>query len=153
MKLLTLKIRIGEKEMKKFFIILCMLVSTGLTVAAQDTEETDDRGGKLQQRMKEYIQKRLGLSRNESEKFSPIFLRYIMELRKTHRDNRHDKPLMQLRVAELRIRFRNEFKQIMDEQRANKVYEYQREFENKVREEIKERRLDKNPIRRNQVLY
>ena len=115
-----------------------------------------DEGGaanKLQERMALYNQKRLGLTRAESQKFSPVFLRYIVELRKTHRDNRTDKPMLQLKVAELRVRFRNEFKQIMDEQRANKVYEYQREFENKVREEIKERRLDKNPIRRNQVLY
>ena len=81
-----------------------------------------------------------------------FFLRYIVELRRTHRENKADKPMLQLRVAELRVRFRNEFKLVMDEQRANKVYEYQREFENKVREEIKERRLGNMPNRRVQSL-
>ena len=138
--------------MKKYFLILFVFISSAMNLVAQDDDGADDRGGKLQQRMKEYIQKRLGLSRAESERFSPIFLRYIVELRRTHRENKADKPMLQLRVAELRVRFRNEFKLVMDEQRANKVYEYQREFENKVREEIKEKRLGNMPNRRVQSL-
>ena len=122
---------------------MLLALTTSLCVFAQ-ADDTDDGGSanKLQERMALYIQKRLGLSKAESQKFSPIFLRYIVELRKTHRDNRADKPMLQLKVAELRIRFRNEFRQIMDEQRANKVYEYQREFELKVLDEIKQRRLE-----------
>src|SRR5688572_24741897 len=139
--------------MKKYLLILTLFLFTGFSLAAQeDDNAAEDKGGKLQQRMKEYIQKRLGLSKAETEKFSPIFLRYIVELRRTHRDNRADKPMLQLRVAELRVRFRDEFRQIMDEQRANKVYEYQREFENKVRQEIMERKLERGPVRRNQML-
>ena len=139
--------------MKKYFIIWCLCLFTGVAVFAQEEEPADDKGGKLQQRMKEYVQKRLGLSKAESERFSPIFLRYIVELRRTHRENKADKPMLQLRVAELRIRFRNEFRQIMDEQRANKVYEYQREFENKIRQEIQERRQEKLPgNRRNKIM-
>ena len=32
-----------------------------------------------------------------------------------------------------------------DEQRANKVFEYQREFENKIRSEIMERKMEQRP--------
>ena len=137
-------------KMKKFFTILIFSLLCTLTVFGQE-EEAEDKGGKLQQRMKEYIQKRLGLSSNEAEKFSPIFLRYIVELRRAHRDFKTDRPVLQLKVAELRLRARNEFRQIMDEQRANKVFEYQREFEIKIREEINERRLERMPGNRKRV--
>lgn len=126
--------------MKKIILILLLFTFTGISVYAQ--ENNDDRGGKLQQRMREYVQKRLNLSRNEAEKFSPVFLRYITDLRKTHRENNTDKPLLQLKVAELRLQYRNEFRQILDEQRANKVFDCQREFENKIIDEMKNRQLD-----------
>ena len=122
--------------MKRYLLIITLFFLTAFTALAQEGDN-DDRGGKLQERMREYIQKRLNLTKNEAERFSPVFLRYIGELRRTHRENRDDKPMLQLKVAELRVRFRNEFKQIVDEQRANKVYEYQREFEIKVIDEIK----------------
>lgn len=132
--------------MKKYFTILAIMLISSLSLLSQEDEEAAaGKAGKLQQRMQEYVQKRLGLSKAEAEKFSPIFLRYMLELRQTHRLNRADKPMLQYRVAELRIRFRNEFRQILDEQRANRVYEYQREFEDKIRQEIKERRQERVP--------
>lgn len=124
-------------------------MALGASLFSHGQDASDEAANKLQERMATYIQKRLGLSRAESQRFSPIFLRYIMELRKTHRDNRDDRPMLQLKVAELRIRFREEFRQVMDEQRANKVYEYQREFELKVVEEIKQRRLENRAPRQN----
>ena len=101
--------------MKKYLIILGLFLLGSVALFAQEENEDDDRGGKLQQRMNEYIQRRLGLSKSEAEKFRPLFFRYLVELRKTHRENRADKPVLQLRIAELRVRFRNEFRQIMDE--------------------------------------
>jgi len=137
--------------MKKYFLIITLFFLTGFTALAQDGEN-DDRGGKLQERMREYIQKRLNLTKNEAQRFSPVFLRYIVELRRTHRENISDKPMLQLKVAELRVRFRNEFKQIVDEQRANKIYEYQREFEIKIIDELQNRRIENKPLRRNRSL-
>lgn len=140
--------------MKKYFIIVCLFLLAGFTVMAQEDGNDDDRGGKLQQRMKEYVQKRLNLSKGEAEKFSPIFLRYIVELRRTHRENKADRPVLQLRVAEVRVKFRDQFREIMDEQRANRVFDYQKEFENKIIGELKERRQDGKPtLRRNKVLF
>jgi hypothetical protein len=129
--------------MKKYLVILSLFILTGFTGFSQDDDADGDKAGKLQQRMKEYVQKRLGLSKAEAEKFSPIFLRYIVELRKTHRENKGDRPMLQMKVGELKIRYRTEFRQIMDEHRANKVYEYQREFEVKIIDEIKERRQER----------
>ena len=139
--------------MKKYLVILGLLLLSTFTVMAQeDVANDDDRGGKLQQRMKEYVQKRLNLSKAEAERFSPIFMRYVVELRRTHRENKVDREMLKLRVAEVRVKFRNEFRQVMDEQRANRVFEYQREFEVKVIEEIQTRKMENKPLRRNRAL-
>ena len=133
--------------MKKYLLILSLFFLTGFAAWSQDNDN-DDRGGKLQQRMQEYIQKRLNLTKNEAERFSSVFLRYIVELRRTHRENINDRPMLQLKVAELRVHFRNEFKEILDEQRANKVFECQREFEIKIQTELINRKLENRPVRR-----
>lgn len=133
--------------MKKYLLILSLFFLTGFAARTQDNGN-DERGGKLQQRMQEYIQKRLNLTKNEAERFSPVFLRYIVELRRTHRENINDRPMLLLKVAEVRVHFRNEFKVILDEQRANRVFECQREFEIKVQTELNNRRSENRPNRR-----
>ncbi len=128
--------------MKRYLLILILSLFTALTGFAQVDDGDDEGASKLQERMKVYIQKRLNLSRAEAQRFSPVFVRYILELRRTHREYKIDKPVRDLKVAEVRVRFRDEFRQIMDEQRANKVYIFQREFELKVIEEIKQRQQE-----------
>lgn len=130
--------------MKKYLIILSLFILAGFTGFTQDDPEPDEKGaGKLQEKMNEYIQKRLNMNKAEAEKFRPVFLRYIIELRKTHRENKTDRPVMQLKIAELRVRFRDEFRQILDEKRANRVFDAQRDFEDKVRLELKQRMQDR----------
>src|SRR5438874_663248 len=70
--------------MKKYLIIL-ILFFTGVAAYAQD-EGSDDKAGKIRDRMSEYIRDRLGLSRNEAEKFTPVFLKYFQEFRQIHHD-------------------------------------------------------------------
>ena len=128
-----------------------MSLSTAFTGFAQaDTD--DDNGGRLHERMWEYIQKRLNLTKGESERFSPVFMRYLLELRRTHREYKTDAPMRQLKIAEVRVRFRTEFRQILDEQRANRVYEIQREFEIKVIDEYNKRKREIRPRPRTRAL-
>ena len=125
--------------MKNYFIIL-ILFFTGLTGHAQ--QEGDDKGGKIRDRMNEYIQDRLGLSKREAEKFSPVFLRYFHEFRQIRVENRTDNL------------YRNEFRQIMDEPRANKVFVYEDEFRRKAIQMLETRRdrLGEKTLQRNQSL-
>lgn len=130
--------------MKKYLIILSLFILAGFTGFAQEDEQPqEDQGGKLQQRMTEYIQKKLSLNKAEANRFRPIFLRYMLELRRTHREFKGDRPVLQLKVAELRVKARNEFREVLDEQRANKVLDYQREFEVIIKKELETRRLER----------
>jgi hypothetical protein len=137
--------------MKNYFIILILFFS-GLACYAQD--EGDDKGGKIRDRMNEYIQDRLGLSKREAEKFSPVFLKYFQEFKQIRRENRTDNLVLKQKVIDLRIRYRNEFRQIMDEPRANKVFVYEDEFRRKAIQMLETRRdrLGEKPLQRNQSL-
>src|ERR1051326_2425329 len=137
--------------MKKFCVIL-ILFFTGLATYAQD-ESSDDKG-KIRDRMSEYIQDRLGLSNKEAEKFTPVFLRYFQEFKQIHRENKTDILILKQKIIDLRIRYRNEFRQIMDEPKANKVFVYEDEFRRKAIQilETRKDRLGGKPFQRNRSL-
>src|SRR5687767_16038374 len=100
--------------MKKWLIILFLFLLPGF-VLAQDDELPPEQGGKIQQRMKEYVQNKLGLSKKEAERFSPLFMRYLRDFALTHREFKPDRLILQQKIIELRLRYRTEFRQILDE--------------------------------------
>ncbi len=142
--------------MKKWLVILSLLFIPGTIVLAQsDTEDPTPQESKIRDRMQEYIQNRLNLSRNEAERFTPVFVRYFREFAQTHRAYRADRLILQQKIIDLRLRYRNEFRQVIDEQRANKVYHFEDEFRRKAAEIIRENRRDRiegKPLRRNRSL-
>lgn len=123
--------------MKKLIYISVLLLFGSLLAGAQD--DRPELNDKMQQKLREYIQKRLGLTRSEAERLGPVFGRYLMELRKTHREL-PDPLVRQQRIAEIRIRYRDEFRPILGEQRAGKVFVVEKEFYDRVRDLLNERR-------------
>jgi hypothetical protein len=137
--------------MKKVLIILGLCLFTSLTLFAQD-EENDNANEKIRNKMSEFIQRRMNLNKAESERFIPIFFRYFREWRTTLKENRADKQLLQLRVAELRIKYRPEFKEIVGERRCNQIYDHQDMF---IREliDIRKDQLQRRPgLKRNRMM-
>jgi len=135
--------------MKKLVYILTFFILAGTAAQAQD-DGADDR---IRDKMREYIQQRIGLSRNESEKFTPVFVRYFKEWRTTLRDFRGgDKLVLQQKIIELKLRYRPEFKDALGDKRSNEVYRQQdnfiRDLENIRRDRIKERLNDRPPVKR-----
>ncbi len=136
--------------MKKWIPILFLFILPVFAAVAQTEEPVQE--GKIQERMREYIQKRLGLSRAETERFSPVFVRYFREFAQTHKQNKGDRLVMQQKIIELRLRYRGEFRQIMDEQRANKVFRYEDDFRKEAIQIIKENRGDRIQPRRSRAV-
>ncbi|MGH2553038.1 MAG: hypothetical protein ACRDEB_04940 [Chitinophagaceae bacterium] len=133
--------------MKKIFIIIGLPLVMSISCFAQDDDNDNGTNDKIREKMSEFIQRRMGLSRVEAEKFNPVFLRYFREWRTTLQTNRNDKIQLQLRIAELRIRYRNEFKDIVGEKRCNQIYDHQEIFIQKLRE-LKTERMRERPINR-----
>lgn len=135
--------------MKKLLLILGLSFFTSTVCFSQDGDNDND---KIREKMSEFIQRRMGLSRQEAEKFNPVFLRYFREWKTTIQANRNDRPMLQLRVAELRIRYRTEFKDIVGEKRCNQIYEHQEIFIHEI-QKFRQEQLDRRPMRRTRVMF
>jgi hypothetical protein len=132
--------------MKKFLLILTLALLAGSASKAQD-----DDNDKIRDKMREFIQKRLNLTRNEAERFTPVFVRYFTEWRQTLKENRDDVLIRQQKIVDLRIRYRTEFREIVGEKRSNDVFRKQDEFIQgiqKMREEQVRARKDDRPNKR-----
>jgi len=123
--------------MKRILFILGFLFTLSTAVYAQD-------GEKIQERMTEYIQKRLNLSKSEAERFTPVFLDYMKELRQTNQQYRGDKLVLQQKIVDLKLRYRDQFKPIMGEKRSNDVFNYERDFLDEVKRLRQDRIQSKN---------
>lgn len=122
--------------MKKILYIFTFVLALNSVSYAQD-----DGGEKLRGKMIEYIQNKLGLSKAEAEKFQPVFLDYLKEMRTTRQQFRgdEDKLRLQQKIIDLRIRYRDQFKTIMGEKRSNEVYKYERDFIEHAKIELQDR--------------
>lgn len=124
--------------MKKIFYIISFLFVTTVSCYAQDQPNGPSA---IREKMVEYIQDRLGLSKPEAERFSPVFIQYFTELRNTNKEFRGDPLVLQQKIVDLRLRYREQFKPIIGEKRSNDVFIYERDFIQKIRE-IKNDRLE-----------
>jgi hypothetical protein len=120
--------------MKKIFYILFF----GLTLSFSAFAQEDDHHT-VREKMVEYIQKKLGMSKAEAERFSPVFLDYFKELRQTNQQFRGDRLVLQQKIVELRIRYRDQFKPIIGEKRSNDVFVHEREFVREAKEQLQDR--------------
>jgi len=137
--------------MKRFLFILSLVLATSCRLFAQDIDSTDNGNEKIRDKMSEYIQKRLDLSKDEANRFAPVFLKYFKEWRQTIRENRGDKLIMQQKIIALRLRYRPEFREIIGERRGDQVYGQQDMFLKELRE-IGRERLRNNPNERRPLL-
>jgi hypothetical protein len=119
--------------MKKIIYILFFVLAISPVSFAQD----DEPGDKLREKMVEYIQKKLELSKDEAQKFEPVFMNYLKEMRSTRNQYRSDKILLKKKIADLRVRTRDQLKPIIGESRSNEVFTHEQEF---IKLAIKERR-------------
>jgi hypothetical protein len=122
--------------MKRILYILALFLMMATTSFAQD----DDRnGGRVRERLELYLQKRLSLSKGEAERFSPVFLNYFNELRQTNQQFRGDRLVLQQKIVDLRLRYREQFKPIMGDKRSNDVFVFEHDFVNEVKQLRQER--------------
>jgi hypothetical protein len=140
--------------MKRFLFILSFAVVISSPLFAQVDSTGDDGNEKIVDKMSEYIQKRLDLSKEESAKFVPVFIRYFKEWRQTLRQNRGDKLILQQKVVELRLRYRPQFREIIGERRGDQVFNHQDRFVKELQGILQERRQNNRgpggrPLRRN----
>jgi hypothetical protein len=134
--------------MKKLLLILTCLFVSAIHAFAQD----NDGNEKIRDKMREFIQQRLNLTKNEAERFTPVFLRYFKEWHTTMRQYRGDRIMLQKKVAEVQLQYRDQFKEIIGEKRSNEVYVQQRVFIQELQTIRKERLQGRGLPERNRSL-
>jgi hypothetical protein len=132
--------------MKRLLYCFFLFLVFSTPALAQDDEGA---GGQVRERMTEYIQKKLGLSKREADQFGPVFLNYFNDLRKTTQENRSDQLVLQQKVAELRLDYRGKFKNIVGDKRSNEVFKHERDFVEEVKRMREERARDRTNNRPN----
>ena len=128
--------------MKRIVYILIFAFSLSTVSYAQGD---DDAGGRLRDKMIEYIQTKLGLSKAEAERFQPVFMDYLKDMRSTKQQFAGDRLILQQKIIDLRIRYRDQFKPILGENRSNAVFQHEHDFIEKAIQERNDRlqnRLD-----------
>jgi len=128
--------------MKQLLLILGLTFVISSPLFAQ--EEENEGNEKIRDKMNEYIQKQLDLSKDEATKFSPVFLRYFKEWRQTIKENRGDRLILQQKIIELRLKYRTQFREIIGETRGDQVFNHQEGFI-KLLHDIRQERLRSNP--------
>jgi hypothetical protein len=134
--------------MKKILYLLGLTTLISFYSFAQD-----DDGGRMPEKMAEYISQKLDMNKSEKDRFIPLFLDYHKELRKTTMDNRGDRLILQQKIVDLRLRYRDQFRSVVGDKRSNEVYFHEREFireAQEIRRERQERRV--SPKRNNEPL-
>jgi len=127
--------------MKRILIILSLFLLASAKLIAQDDDNGNER---IRDKMSQYIQERLNLSKSEAEKFSPVFLRYFREWKMTLRESKGEPVLLrQQKIVDLRLRYRDQFKEIIGEKRSNEVFDHQQRFIQGMRD-LQRERLEKN---------
>ena len=127
--------------MKRFLVILSLFILASVKLFAQDDDNGSER---IRDKMSQYIQERLSLSKSEAEKFSPVFLRYFREWKTTLRESKGEPVLLrQQKIVDLRLRYRDQFKEIIGEKRSNEVFDHQQRFIQGIRD-LQRERLEKN---------
>ncbi len=116
------------------------------TSFAQQDEQPGE--GTIREKMVEYIQNKLGLSKVEAEKFQPVFIDYFRELKRTNREFKGQGLELQQKIIEVRLRFREQFKPIIGEKRSNDVFTHERDFVQTLKD-IRKERLEGRANKRN----
>ncbi|MCG2614500.1 hypothetical protein LZZ85_09420 [Terrimonas sp. NA20] len=125
--------------MKHFLFIFSFLLLSTISLLAQDDGDDVDDNATIRDKMSEYIQQKLNLTNDEAKKFKPVFIEYFKEWKKTARDNRGDNLVLRQKIADLQVKYRDRFREIIGDPRSNQVFTHQRGFVLKLRELRQER--------------
>jgi hypothetical protein len=132
--------------MKKLLFILSLFFVTSARLWAQEDGDDQDGGNeKIRDKMSEFIQKRLDLSKDEAEKFAPVFIRYFREWRETLRESKGLPDLdRRQKIVDLQLRYRPKFREIIGENRGDQVFDHQRKFLKEMID-LRQERMRNNP--------
>lgn len=132
--------------MKKIFLLI--MLSFGLVAIAISQNKPNKQGlskNNIEALKVAYITRQLNLTPDEAQKFWPVHNIYFEELKKARKDNLDDELAFEEKALSVRKKYSVDFKKVLvSDERVNKVFTADRDFNNELRKELKNR-MNNNP--------
>lgn len=127
------------KNMKKIYALLLFLFFHGYFCQSQPPDGNED--SRVQVIKMAYITQELNLSPQEAQHFWPVYNNYNNEIRQARKQYANDEVAYERKVVEIKERYQGNFKKVLgnNNQRINKVYTTDKQFNNILRNEQKNR--------------
>lgn len=140
----SIKKRVKHQSMKK--LLLLVLISFGLaTTNAQNRPEKQFNKNNIEALKVAYITRQLNLTPEEAQKFWPVHNIYFEELKKARKENIDNELVFEEKALNVRKKYNADFRKIlMSDERVNKMYKLEKDFNNELRKELMNRRMN-NP--------
>lgn len=124
--------------MKKIILILMFAWTAGIVVAQEGDKGV---GGKLKAYQIAFFTDKLNLTPEEAQRFWPVFNKYEDEIRINRIQNKQATQIeLEEKEIQIRKKYFDQFSQVLNKDRADRVFKCDREFRDGVRRELMERR-------------
>jgi hypothetical protein len=126
--------------MKKYLFILIILFGSFSFVSAQNAQ----RAEKVQELKIAFITQKLQLTSAEAEKFWPVYNSYENEIKQLRATNKNGDVLdNEQKLLDIRKKYKPSFEKILGAQRANDLYNVERDFRNVLIRRLKDQRQER----------
>ena len=131
------------KNMKKIYALLLFLFFHGYFCQSQPPDGNEDN--RVQVIKMAYITQELNLSPQEAQHFWPVYNNYENEIKQARNQYPNDEVAFEKKVVEVKERYQKNFKKVLggNNQRLNKVYTTDKQFNNMLRNEQKNRQQNR----------
>lgn len=138
--------------MKKLLLIITMFLTVGVAaLKAQDDDDKQNNGGRVEALKIAYLTKKLNLSTEEAQKFWPIYNKYADEIRKVRLDARANKDKeidTEEKILGIRKKYNGEFVKALSSEKVNSFFKAEKDFGGFLQKELQERRQQRLDNRR-----
>jgi hypothetical protein len=131
------------KMKKKYFLSLFLFFHGYFCPAQQPPAESD--ANRVEVVKMAYITRELNLTPEEAQNFWPVYNNYENEIKQARNQYPSDEVAFEKKVVEIKERYQKNFKKVLgsNNQRLNKVYTTDKQFNNMLRNEQKNRQQNR----------
>jgi len=140
-------------KMKKKYFLSLFLFFHGYFCHAQQTP-TENNPSNVEVVKMAYITRELNLTPEEAQNFWPVYNNYENEIKQARNQYPNDEVAFEKKVVEIKERYQKNFKKVLggNNQRLNKVYTTDKQFNNMLRNEQKSRQQSQKQTQPQQQL-
>lgn len=128
--------------MKRILILIgfFFLILTGIKGSAQQLRD----GERVQALKIAYLTKKLNLTTEEAQRFWPVYNEYTAEMRKVRFEGRGDDEIEKdEKLLSIKKKYQSDFSKALSPDRANQFFRAEKEFNEFVAKELRERQLNR----------